>query len=121
MKLIRSIGIAALTFAVFFAFLPKGFSQTPPFQATLQVNNPSYYLADWSSRSTTADFKVTNNTGKQKVAKILTRICKDGILQAFTKQDKITQVIVNPGVNDYFAETLVPYYAVKSTDNVDQS
>jgi phage tail-like protein len=121
MKFFRVIGLGAFALAAFFCSLQDGFSQVSPFQATLQMNSPSYYLADWSSRTSTADFKVINNTGQPKMAKLLTRICKNGVLQAFTKQDKVSQVIVQPGANDYFAETLLPYSSVKFTNDVDQS
>ncbi len=82
---------------------------------------PNPYLSAWETKRETAILTVTNLTGKPVTARLNARVLVDGTLMAETKPTKMRMLTINPGVSNYFADEIVPDYAIIFYGDVERS
>jgi hypothetical protein len=81
--------------------------------------HPNPYLSEWEARRETAILTVTNLTGASVRGKLHARVLVDGTLKAETNVDKMPVLDLAAGVSNYFADEIIPNYAVTFYGNVE--
>lgn len=90
-------------------------------RVTLNVSaHPNPYVAAWATRRDVAIVTIFNTGPKPAAVKLGVRIYTDGALQAETQPDKLPAFTVQPGLNTFYGEDLVPASAVKFHGDVDR-
>lgn len=81
---------------------------------TLTVSpRPSPYLSEWASRKETAILTITVPPGSAPIqAQLKASVSRDGTVQAATNLHKMPIITLQPGVNVYYAEHMIPFAAV---------
>ncbi|HYM21537.1 MAG TPA: phage tail protein [Candidatus Kapabacteria bacterium] len=85
------------------------------------LNNPSAFLSDWQSRSSTATVIVNNTSTTSRQCILWTEFFLNGNKIAYTQPPKLKPVTVRPGSNLFNGEDIAPLNAVHFENNVDIS